>query len=728
MSIEFDATTQTFHLTAGGTSYILRVIRGGYLSHLYWGKRLRHFVGSNALQYLDRGFSPNPDPEDRTFSLDTLPQEYPAYGSTDFRNPAYQIQCQDGTTISDLRYHSHQIVPGKPGLSGLPAVYVEDDSEAQTLVIHLEDTRLGLTADLSYAVYEKRNVIARSVRLGNKGNVPVQLHRVFSANVDFRDAGYEMIHLPGAWARERHMERQPLHKGTQSIESRRGASSHQHNPFLALARKDTTEGHGEVFAFSLVYSGGFVASAEVDQFSTTRVSIGINNFDFSWRLEPGEVFQSPEAVLVYSANGFGGMSRTFHSLYRERLCRGEFRDRERPILINNWEGTYFDFDAHIIERMAEAGSGLGMELFVLDDGWFGNRNDDKSSLGDWFVNVQKLPDGLKGLGERILEKNMQFGLWFEPEMVSRNSDLYRKHPDWCLHIPGRPGSEGRNQLVLDFTRPEVCDEIIRMLSDILSSAPITYVKWDMNRHMTEIGSPELPAERQRETAHRYILGLYRVAGELTARFPHVLFESCSGGGGRFDPGMLYYMPQTWTSDNTDAVSRLKIQYGTSMVYPIITTGAHVSAVPNHQVPRITSLAMRGHVAMSGNFGYELDLTALGREEQAEIRRQIEFYTINRALIQFGDFYRLLSPFEGGETAWMFVSPDRNEAVVFYFRTGAEANSPVSTVRLQGLDAGSDYSCDRGGVYGADELMNSGLAVPAIWKEDYESFTWKLTRC
>ncbi|GIP19750.1 alpha-galactosidase [Paenibacillus sp. J22TS3] len=727
MSIQYNAESRIFHLTAGGTSYVMQIIRDGYLSHLYWGKRLRRYAGSNELQYLDRGFSPNPDPDDRTFSLDTLPQEYPAYGATDFRNPAYQVQLQDGTTVSDLRVRSHRIVAGKPALPGLPAAYAEDGSEAETLLIELADEVSGLAATLSYTVYEQRNVITRSVLLRNEGTQPQQVLRAFSANVDFRDDGFDLVHLPGAWARERHMERQPLHTGIQSIESRRGASSHQHNPFFALARKDATERSGEVYAFSLVYSGSFTASVEVDQFSTARASIGLNDFDFSWRLEPGEAFQCPEALLVYSADGLGGMSRTFHSLFRERMCRGEFRDRERPILINNWEGTYFDFNAESIEQFAEAGRELGMELFVLDDGWFGKRNDDKTSLGDWFVNESKLPGGLGKLAGSIVDKGMRFGLWVEPEMISRDSELYRKHPDWCLHVPGRSRSEGRSQLVLDFTRDEVCSEIVRSVSDILRSAPITYVKWDMNRHMTEIGSPALPPERQRETAHRYMLGLYKIMEELTSAFPHVLFESCSGGGGRFDPGMLYYMPQTWTSDNTDAVSRLKIQYGTSLVYPVSTMGAHVSAVPNHQVHRTTTLEMRGHVAMSGNFGYELDVTALSEEEQTAIRSQIEFYSAHRALIQFGDLYRLLSPFEGSETAWMFVSKDKCEALVFYFRTGAEANSRISRILLQGLDEQADYACEQGIVYGGDELMSSGLAIPALWKEDYESMVWKFTQ-
>lgn len=455
------------------------------------------------------------------------------------------------------------------------------------------------------------------------------------------------------------------------------------------------------------------------------MGITYNPIDFTWLLEPGESFQTPEVVMVYSDKGLNGMSQTYHQLYRTRLARGVYRDRERPILINNWEATYFNFNEEKILRLAKTAAELGIELFVLDDGWFGKRDNDRSSLGDWFVNKQKLPNGLEGLAKNINQMGMQFGIWMEPEMVSVDSELYRKHPDWCLHVPNRPRSEGRNQLVLDYSRKEVCDYIIQAISNVLASAPISYVKWDMNRHMTEIGSAALPPERQRETVHRYMLGLYRVMEEITSRFPHILFESCSGGGGRFDPGMLYYMPQTWTSDNTDAVSRLKIQYGTSLVYPISAMGAHVSAVPNHQVHRITSLEMRGHVAMSGNFGYELDLTKLSEEEKAIVKQQVAFYKDIRRLVQFGTFYRILSPFEGNETAWMFVAEDKSEAFVAYFRVLAEANAPLSFLRLKGLDPNKDYEITGSGeVYGGDELMYVGLNVPER-RGDFISVIWHL---
>lgn len=725
MAIVFHPANKTFHLQANDTSYVMQIVRSGYLAHLYWGKKIRHYRESNPLQFFDRGFSPNPDPSDRTFSLDTLPQEYPAYGNTDFRTPAYQVQLENGSTISDLRYKTHRIYKGKPKLEGLPATYVENENEAETLEIILEDHVTGLHVTLFYTVYERWNVITRSVRFDNNGSERIKLLRALSMNVDFRDDHFDFLHLFGAHCRERYIERKPLFVGTQSVESRRGASSHQQNPFIALLRKNANEDEGIVYAFNFVYSGNFLAQVEVDQFHTTRVSMGINPFDFTWLLEPGESFQTPEVVMVYSDKGLNGMSQTYHQLYRTRLARGVYRDRERPILINNWEATYFDFNEEKILHIAKTAAELGIELFVLDDGWFGKRDNDRSSLGDWFVNKQKLPNGLEGLAKNINQMGMQFGLWVEPEMVSVDSELYRKHPDWCIHVPNRPRSEGRNQLVLDYSRKEVCDYIIQVISDVLASAPISYVKWDMNRHMTEIGSVALPPERQRETAHRYMLGLYRVMEEITSRFPHILFESCSGGGGRFDPGMLYYMPQTWTSDNTDAVSRLKIQYGTSLVYPISAMGAHVSAVPNHQVHRITSLEMRGHVAMSGNFGYELDLTKLSEEEKSMIKQQVAFYKDIRRLVQFGTFYRILSPFEGNETAWMFVSEDKSEAFVAYFRVLAEANAPLSFLRLKGLDPNKNYEIiGSGEVYGGDELMYVGLNVPER-RGDFISVIWHL---
>ena len=721
MPIFFDEAQGLFHLQSRNTSYIIQLVHG-YPAHAYFGAKLRH--GSNLDQLLTfqerASFSPNPIPEDKSISLDSLPQEYPQYGTSDFRSPAYQVRLANGTRATELTYRSHRIVPGKPALEGLPAVYVEQEHEAETLELELEDRVSGLVVVLSYTVFADFDAITRSARLTNGSNESLQLERALSASVDFPDAAYDALYLSGAWARERHVQRRRLAPGVTGISSRRGSSSHQQNPFLALLRPDATEQQGEVYGFSLVYSGSFTAEAEVEQFGTTRVQIGINPFDFTWKLEPGDSFQTPEAVLVYSAEGLGGMSRTYHRLYRTRLCRGQFRDQERPILVNNWEATYFDFNADKIEAIAKAGSELGIELFVLDDGWFGRRDRDNSSLGDWFEDRRKLPDGLADLARRVKDTGLQFGLWFEPEMVSPDSDLYRAHPDWCLHVPDRRRTEARDQLVLDMSRSDVRQYLYERLSAIFSTVPITYVKWDMNRNMTEIGSAVSPAERQGEVAHRYMLGLYELLERLTSEFPHILFESCSGGGGRFDPGMLYYMPQTWTSDDTDAAERLKIQYGTSIVYPVSTMGAHVSAVPNHQVERTTPLTFRGDVAMSGNFGYELDLTRFTEEEKETAKRQIAIYKEIRGLVQQGDLYRLQSPFEGNETAWMFVSPDQNEALLFYFRVLAEPNGPLRSVKLQGLDPAKDYEvAGSSEVYGGDRLMNAGLSMASV-RGDFSS--------
>lgn len=726
MPIVYHEDEKVFHLQANQTSYIFQVTEFGHLAHLYWGRKISADGSASVLlQRTFRTFTPIYGRAGLDYSLDTLPQELPAYGNSDLRFPAYRVEQEDGSTVTDLVYKSFRIFAGKPALEGLPAVYVEREDEAHTLEIELVDPSIGLTAVLTYTVYESFDAMTRSLRFVNGGEGDLKLVRAMSMCIDFQDDDFDMIHLSGSWARERDVERRPLFPGIQAVESRRGASSHQHNPFLALARKETTENQGDVYGISFVYSGNFLAQVEVDQFRTARVAVGIHPFDFAWRLVPGESFQTPEAVLVYSAAGLGAMSRTFHKLYRTRLARGAYRDKVRPILVNNWEATYFDFDADKIEAIARAGSELGIELFVLDDGWFGRRNDDTTSLGDWFVDRSKLPGGLEDVAQRVNRLGMKFGLWFEPEMVSPDSDLYRAHPDWCLHVPNRHRSEARQQLILDFSREDVCDAMIERIGNILDSAPIGYVKWDMNRHMTEIGSAALPAERQRETAHRYMLGLYRVMEYLTSRFPDVLFESCSGGGGRFDPGILYYMPQTWTSDNTDAVSRLRIQYGTSLAYPISAMGAHVSAVPNHQTHRITPLRTRGDAAMSGNLGYELDLTKLSEEEKQEVRLQVETYKANRELIQFGEFYRLLSPFEHNGTAWMFVSEDRAEALVFYFRVLAQANAPFAKrLRLDGLDPARTYRLQGDGLrVCGDQLMYAGIPVPEL-HGDFRSFIWK----
>ncbi len=725
MGIHYDAERKLFHLQSAATSYAFQIVSSGYPAHLYWGSRVRGRQLHRLLEYKGRAsFSPSTLNDTSPFSLDTLPQEYPGYGSSDYRQPAYQVKLHDGSTVAELLYDSHAIKRGKPALTGLPATYVEADSEAETLDITLKDAYSGLKVVLTYTVFEQLDAITRSVRLGNDGPHTMELLRALSMSVDFANDQYDMLQLSGAWARERYVHKRPLVPGLQAIESRRGSSSHVQNPFVALLAKGADEDHGDVYGVSFVYSGSFTAGVEVDQFHSARLFMGINPFDFTWRLEPGESFQTPEVVMVHSAEGLGGMSRKYHDLYRARLCRGEFRDKARPILVNNWEATYFNFNADKIEAIAREGKNLGIELFVLDDGWFGKRDSDNSSLGDWFVDKNKLPNGLEDLVGRVRDLDMQFGLWFEPEMISPNSELYRAHPDWCLHVEGRRRTEGRQQLILDMSRKDVQDYIVQTISDILSSAPITYVKWDMNRNMTEIGSELLPAERQRETAHRYMLGLYDVIERITSAFPHVLFESCSGGGGRFDPGMLHYMPQTWTSDNTDAVSRLKIQYGTSIVYPISTMGAHVSAVPNHQVGRMTSLETRGNVALSGNFGYELDLTKFTDEEKAAVTEQVKLYKEIRPLVQFGDFYRLASPFEGNVTAWMFVSKNKREAFAVYVSVLQEPYPPLSRFRLKGLNPSFDYKLDLDGeVYGGDELLQAGLPTPQF-HGDYASRVYR----
>ncbi|WP_160724336.1 alpha-galactosidase [Bacillus sp. USDA818B3_A] len=728
MPIEWNEEDRVFHLYNGKISYMIQLVHGKYLAHLHWGSQVQVLQPSEILSFKGRAFSPANEPTDPRFSLDTLPQEYPAFGNGDFRTPAYQFQCPDGTTVTEFVYDSYQILKGKPSLKGLPMAYVEDDEEADTLLITLVDSFLGVGLNLYYTIYRDFDVITRSVFFENLGSGAVDIQKCMSMSLDFHDSNWDWLHLQGTWARERHIERRPLTHGVQSISSSRGASSHQHNPFLALLSKDATEEYGDVYGISLVYSGNFLASIETDPFETTRISMGINPFNFSWRLEPGETFQTPEVLMVYSSEGLGGMSRVFHKVIRSRVSRGVYRDQTRPILINDWEATYFRFTENKLKEIANAAKGLGIELFVLDDGWFGHRDDDKSSLGDWIVNRKKLPHGLHGLGGYLNDRGMKFGLWVEPEMVSPDSDLYRKHPDWCLHVAGRNRTLSRNQLVLDLSREDVCEWLIDTLTNLFQSAPISYVKWDMNRNMTEVGSAALPAKRQKETAHRYMLGLYRVLEVLTKRFPEILFESCSGGGGRFDLGMLFYMPQTWTSDNTDAAERLKIQFGTSLVYPAISMGAHVSDVPNHQVGRSTSLQMRCHVAMAANLGFESNIDKLSREEKELIKQEIQFYHQIKEIVLFGDLFRLLSPFEGEDTALMYVNHNQEQAVVFYYKTLAKPNPPFLRLKLRGLNPKLNYKLkydDR--VFYGDELMKIGLTLPLI-KKDFFSRIYYFESC
>ncbi len=538
-----------------------------------------------------------------------------------------------------------------------------------------------------------------------------------SLSVDLPDARWHRLQLSGAWARENHVVTGPLQPGRQSVGSDRGASSHQHNPFMALHRSTTTEDAGEAYGFSLVYSGNFIAEAEVDSNGTTRIRLGISPETFRWTLDPGGAFVTPEAVLVYTAEGFGAMSDAFHSLFRERLARGRWRDAVRPILINNWEATYFGFDEAKLLQIATSARDLGVELFVLDDGWFGERDSDDSSLGDWSVNRRKLPGGLDGLGTKVEALGLRFGIWIEPEMISERSRLFEAHPDWAIGVPGRPRTESRQQLVLDMSRPEIVDHLFEVLSSVFSSAPISYVKWDMNRTITEPFSRALPADRQGEFFHRYILGVYDLYRRLTTAFPEILFESCAGGGGRFDPGMLAFAPQAWTSDDTDAIERLKIQWGTSMAYPISSMGAHVAAVPNHQTGRITPIETRAAVAFFGAFGYELDPTALSDADRTAMAAQIAFYKLHRETFQYGRFARLRSPFEAGrgDTAWMVIDPDGSSAIVAYVKALNEPTPPNDRLRLRGLDPAATYEVngwpwsddplvtDNAGPHGGDEL-------------------------
>ncbi len=711
MLIYTNLEKQQFHLTNGQVSYIFHVMKNGHLGHLYYGKALRHRSDFSHLQTyeLPTAASCHVYEDDPAFSLETLRQEYPAYGSSDFREPAISVGKNNAPNVPDFKYDSFRILEGKPRLEGLPATYTD---KASTIQILLKDEFLQAELTLNYTIFQDKPVITRSASLKNYGTENLVIDRMMGASVDFPDKDFIFTHLSGAWSRERHVKERKLEMGNQSISSLRGASSHHHNPFLALKRVEATEHTGEVFGFNFVYSSNFIIQVEVDHYDTARLTVGIHPFGFKWNLLPHETFQTPEVVMVYSDQGLNGMSQAFHALYRENLIPAQWRKEKRPILINNWEATYFDFNEEKLVKIAKSASELGIELFVLDDGWFGKRNDDTSSLGDWHVDLTKLPNGLESLAKKISDVGMKFGLWFEPEMISPNSELYREHPDWAIGTPHQR-TLGRNQLVLDFSRPEIVDYLYEKMSNIIKRTNLSYIKWDMNRNITEAFSQKLAPNQQGEFFHRYILGVYSLYERLTSEFPNVLFESCAGGGGRFDPGMMYYAPQAWTSDDTDAIERLKIQYGTSFAYPIYSIGSHVSAVPNHQTLRTTPLLTRANTAYFGTFGYELDPLTLSKEEREEIKGQVGFYKNHRDLIRDGKFYRLLSPFSNNEAAWMVVSQDRSEALVGYYKVLATPNSPKhQTLRLRGLNEAAAYSvAGSNHVYYGDELMQVGLKLP-----------------
>ena len=711
MFIYFHEKTKTFHLQNEKISYVMCVLKSGELAQLYYGKRIhdREDFGY-LLEGAIRSHSAYPVDGEFGISPEHIKQEYPSFGYGDFRQGAIEILQKNGSRLSRFRYCSHEILPGKPKLCGLPATYTEKDEEAQTLIITLEDPACGVCLELLYTLFSSEGIIARSARIINQGDAPVQVTRAMSLCLDLPDSEYEWIQFSGSWARERYPVMRRLETGTTQIESIRGNSSHQQNPFVILKRPNTDEAAGEAIGVSFVYSGNFRISAQVDPYRVTRIMAGINPTWFSWKLDPGDSFQTPEAVMVYTDQGLNRLSQIYHRLYRERLMRGLWKEKERPILINNWEATYFDFNEEKLLKIAAKAKECGVELFVLDDGWFGARRDDHAGLGDWVAAKELLPGGISGLSEKVEALGMKFGLWIEPEMVNPDSDLYREHPDWCLHVPGREPSLSRNQLVLDYSRPEVVDHIHGMISKILRESRISYIKWDMNRSITDCYSVAKDPENQGEIYHRYILGVYSLYERLISEFPEILFESCAGGGGRFDAGMLYYAPQAWTSDDTDAMERVKIQYGTSYAYPIVSMGSHVSAVPNHQVGRITPLKTRADVAYFGTFGYELDLNRLSEEEQEQVREYTGFMKKYRRLIQFGTFYRLQSPFEHNESAWMVVSEDKKQAIAGFYRTLSRANSHFSKIRFQGLDPDFAYRVNGKDLFYGDELMNSGMVT------------------
>ena len=728
MAIIMNQAEQVFTLQTKRTTYQMKAGDYGILLHLYYGARVEDCTMDYLLHRKDVGFSGNPYEagEDRTFSLDTLPQEFPSYGVGDYRNNCVGVCQADGTRAADFRYVSWEIREGAHKIPGLPCLFDEDET-AETLVIFLEDAASTLKLELYYVVFADRDVIARSARITNGGKEAVRLEKMMSACLELPNGSWEAIHFHGRHAMERRLERLPLMHGTMEVGSRRGTSSHQHNPGVILCSPDATEEHGGCYGLSLIYSGNFSMEIEMDQMDSVRAVCGINPEFFEYRLEPGEAFDTPQLMMTYSGSGLGRMSANFHSIIRHNLCRGKYKFARRPVLINNWEATYFDFNEEKILSIARQASELGIEMLVLDDGWFGSRDSDNAGLGDWFVNTDKLKGGLTDLVTGINGLGMKFGIWIEPEMVNEDSRLYREHPDWALTIPGRKPCRSRNQLVLDMSRSEVRDYVFDSIAAVLKSANVGYVKWDMNRSICDVYSAVLPKERQGEVYHRYVLGIYDLMERFTSSFPNILFEGCSGGGGRFDPAILYYSPQIWCSDDTDGIERLEIQYGTSFFYPISAVGSHVSAIPNHQTGRRTPLATRGVVAMAGSFGYEMDLNLLTEDEKEAVKAQVEDYKKYYDLIHNGDYYRLASPQgDSGFTAWQFVSGDKTRTLLNLVITHVRANAPDLWFKLRGLDPEKRYRLEEDGrIYSGSALMNAGISIPMIMG-DYPAVQMVLT--
>lgn len=719
MAITFNETTRIFTLTTAHTTYQMQADAQGYLLHLYYGARTAGEM-DYLLNYGDRGFSGNPNSagSDRTYSLDALPQEYPSLGTGDFRNYALNIENADGSQCCNPVYITHEIAAGKYTLKGLPFVRAEEN-EAETLKIILEDPVTKVELHLLYGVLEKEDIITRSVIIKNAGKAPVTVKKAQSACLDFLHGDYDLIKFHGRHAMERNMERMPVSHESTRIGSRRGTSSHQYNPGVILAGKNTNEDSGSCYGMLFVYSGNFLVEAEKDQYDQTRIQMGLTDELFAYPLEAGAEFIAPEVILSYTNKGLSRLSQQYHHCIMNHICQGKYVHANRPVLINSWEAAYFDFTGDTIVELAKEAKALGIDMVVMDDGWFGKRNDDNSSLGDWYVNEEKLGGTLTKLIERVNAEGVKFGIWIEPEMVSEDSDLYREHPDWAITIPGRKPVRSRNQLVLDFSRKEVRDEIFKRICAVLDQGNVEYIKWDMNRSLADIYAPNV--------TYDYVLGVYDFLEKLTNRYPDILIEGCSGGGGRFDAGMLYYTPQIWCSDNTDAINRTRIQYGTSFFYPVAAMGSHVSAVPNHQTGRVTSMHTRGVAAMSGTFGYELNPALLNAKEKAEIRAQLAQYREYQELIREGDYYRLSNPFQDNFAAWMVVSDDRSKALVSVIRLTAEANLPAAYVTLKGMEEDAFYrEKTTGKVYPGAALMEAGILLPAAVSE-YEAYQIELER-
>lgn len=722
MAILLDSTKRIFTLQTDHSMYQMKADKYGVLLHTWFGVKSSDFDYSYLITYADRGFSGNPYEvgNERTYSLDALPQEYPTYGSGDYRSCALKVRYPDGAFSCDLRFSDYKVRKGKYSLPGLPAVYETEDTKADTLIITLEDTRHCFYVHLYYGVLENLDVITRAVCVENHSDSDICLENVQSACIDYLQGQYDLHTFYGRHIKERTYQRIPLAHGVQSVGSTRGASSHQYNPFVILSDKDTTEDFGSCFGFSFLYSGDFLGTAEYDQYNQTRILMGIHPENFTYCLGPKEKFYAPEVAMAYSSQGLGRLSHIYHRAYRKNLCRGKFKDTRRPILLNSWEGVYFDFNGRKLLKMAEDAAKLGVELFVMDDGWFGKRDLDVSGLGDWVVNEEKLGCSLGELSRQIHKLGLQFGIWFEPECVNEDSDLYRAHPDWALQIPGKAPCRSRAQLVLDFSREDVRNYIFTHMCQVLDSAKIEYLKWDFNRSISDIYSASLPANRQGEVAYRFVLGLYDILEKLHQRYPHMLMEGCSGGGGRFDAGMLYYTPQIWCSDDTDAIERLSIQYGSSFAYPISAMGSHVSSCPNEQTGRHAPLDTRATVAMSGTFGYELDVNRMSEAEKSAVKEQIEEFKKYYPIIQHGRYYRLSNPETAtGYHGWQFASEDGREALLCAVALRIEPNGPGYRVRLKGLNPQSVYMAD-GKEYPGDVLMNAGIPLPAAAVE-YESF-------